>query len=122
MSTNHSIPLTQAVEMTATFRANRNTILDSQYRNEDVLPLCETFTRSSIEGLLAQQGCEGFRIYYGMDENLKIHAILVGVNGNNADILPLQNSLTEQDPEGTILEDGQRCPPYCPAASPLNTD
>lgn len=122
MSTNHSIPLTQAVGMTATFRANRNTILDSEYRNEDVLPLCETFTKSSIEGLLAQQGCEGFRIYYGMDENLKIHAILVGVNGNNADILPLQNSLTEEDPEGTILEDGQRCPPYCPAASPLNTD
>ena len=122
MSTNHSISLSQAVEMTARFRSNRNTVLETEYQNEDILPLCETFSKSSIEGLLAQEGCEGFRIYYGMDENLKIHAILVAVNGNNADILPLQNALTEQDPEGTILEDGQRCPPYCPPSSPLNTD
>lgn len=121
MSTTHIIPLATAVEMTARFRNNQNNILKPGYQNANIIPVCETFTRSAVQALLSQSGCEALRIYYGMDENLKIHAILVGVNDNNADILPAQNSLSESS-EGVILEDGQRCPPSCPPDSPLNTD
>jgi hypothetical protein len=111
----HNIPLETAVEMTTRFRDNRNSILQETYQNEDILPLCETFSKSAIEDLLSQDGCDGFRIYYGMDENLKIHAILVGVNGDDEDILEIEEA------EGVILEDGQRCPPSCPPTSPLNS-
>jgi hypothetical protein len=55
-----------------------------------------------------------------MDENLLVHAILVGVNENNEDILPAETSsltTTEDDP---IMEQSIRCPPDCPPASPLN--
>lgn len=107
--------------MTTRFRSNKNTVLATAYQNQDVIPNCETFDKESIESVLQQDGCTGFRIYYGMDENLKIHAILVGVNDNGADILPVENSLLEEDPTGVILEEGQRCPPYCPPTSPLNT-
>lgn len=121
MSSNHQIPLSTAIEMTERFRSNRNNILAAAYNDLDLLPLCETFSKSAVDTILEQAGCEGLRIYYGMDENLKIHAILVGVNGNNADILPMESALTT-DPPGTILEDGQRCPPFCPPTSPLNDD
>jgi hypothetical protein len=114
----HDISLAAAIEMTASFRDNRNSILQENYQDQNILPLCETFSKSAIEDVLSQDGCEGFRIYYGMDENLKIHAILVGVNDENEDILP--SEIEETD--GVILEDGQRCPPSCPPASPLNSD
>lgn len=122
MSQTHFISLDTAVAMTARFRANRNNVLKPEYHNSDIVANCETFSKSAVETLLQQTGCTGFRIYYGMDEDLKIHAILVGVNSNDADILPLQGGLVAEDPDGTILEEGQRCPPYCPPTSPLNTD
>jgi hypothetical protein len=122
MSTTHVISLSTAIAMTSRFRNNKNTILSSSYQNQDVIPNCETFDKESIETVLNQEGCVAFRVYYGMDENLKIHAILVGVNGNGADILPVESSLLEEEPEGVILEEGQRCPPYCPPTSPLNDD
>jgi hypothetical protein len=114
----HDISLAEAIEMTARFRDNRNSILGETYQEQNILPICETFSKSAIEDVLSQDGCEGFRIYYGMDENLKIHAILVGVNDENEDILPSEIEETG----GVILEDGQRCPPSCPPASPLNSD
>jgi hypothetical protein len=114
MSTTHSISLEQAAEMTSRFRSNRNTILSEEYRDGDIIANCETFDREAIEDVIEQEGCTRFRIYYGMDEELKIHAILVGVNDNDADILPEGNEV--------LREEGQRCPPYCPISSPLNQD
>ncbi|MFT3982225.1 MAG: hypothetical protein QM687_17275 [Ferruginibacter sp.] len=113
----HFISLQTAIDMTSRYRSNSELILDSAYRGRAIFPLNETFHRDAIESLLAIEGCAAVRIYYGMDETEKVHAVLVPVNENNEDILPF--SKTNTDP--AIVEVGQRCPPSCPPQSELNT-
>jgi hypothetical protein len=125
VSENNRIAFSDAIEMTKRFRNNREEILDIDERGKDILALNETFDKADIEQLMQQQDCTGFRIYYGMDTNLKVHAILVGVDNNGADILP--EAVYNGQPgtvtnSGELLEDAIRCPPACPPASPLNQD
>jgi hypothetical protein len=106
----HFITLAEARLMTATFKARKDSILDPIFQNMDILANCETFDRTAIDALLAQAGCTQLRIYYGMDTNLQVHAILVGVDANDDDILPTDpNAPSEQ-----IVEVGLRCPQICP--------
>lgn len=120
---NHFIPLDQAKQMTGLYRQNRESILKPELQGQDLLSICETFDAASFRTVLEQQGCESLRIYYGMSDDKKVHAIIVGVNANNEDILPTVasgsgNTTTE---ESGILEVGIQCPPACPPESPLNT-
>ncbi|WP_207491800.1 hypothetical protein [Aridibaculum aurantiacum] len=117
----HLIPFEQAIAMTQTYRQQKDNILQEQYRKEALLPLCETFDKKSVEALLSQAGCESLRIYYGMQQDLSVHAILVGVDADGNDMLPaavLQGGDAENN--GELLEDAQRCPINCPSPSPLN--
>ncbi len=113
----HFISVATAATMTSTYRTERENILGTNFQNLDLLPLSETFNRNALDVLLAKSGCAGIRIYYGMDENLLVHAILVAVNEENEDILP-GSSLTEEE---DVAEIGQRCPVNCPPASELNS-
>lgn len=117
----HSISLELAIEMTTRFRNEKDNILLDQYRESDILPICETYDKDAVMKLLLQPSCESFRIYYGMDADLKLHAILVGADANGADILTglTEPSLSDEEP-GVLLEDGARCPHDCPPESPLN--
>ena len=115
----HFISLQTAIDMTTLYRTYRETILATNYQGSDILPLSETFSRGAIDALLATEGCAGLRIYNGMEENKKVHAILVPVNADGEDILPT-SSLTETD-EPVIIERSLRCPPSCPPPSDLNT-
>lgn len=117
----HFISLEKAVEMTARYRQNKETILAADFRNQNIIPNSETFNRAAMESLLAEKNCAGIRVYYSMDESLKVHAIFVGVTESNEDILPSQNTaLSGEEEEPVIVEEGQRCPDICPASSPLN--
>jgi hypothetical protein len=109
------ISLEDAVDMTTLYRQDKETILSSTYQNHNILPKCETFERDYFDDVLAQSGCVGIRIYYGMDENNKVHAIVVGVNGDDEDIIfpNTDNSL--------IIEEAKRCPDDCPPSSDLNS-
>ena len=126
-SQQHAIPLADAAAMTLRYRENKTLILQPQYPPE-ILALCETFNKDAIVALANQPLAVGIRIYYGMDENLLVHAILVGVDAQGADILPTTatSSATrkaaddDDDGDGGIEEDGIRCPPTCPPGSPLN--
>ena len=109
------ISLQDAIDMTTLFRQDREAVLATAYQNNDTLPKCETFDRSEIESLLAQQDCEALRIYYGMDSNNKVHAILVGVDSQDEDIL------TSLMSNPVILEQGRRCPTQCPPPSSMNS-
>lgn len=114
----HFISLTTAIEMTSRFRNYRESILKPEYQGQNVLPFSETFDRAAFDALLGEDGAKGLRIYFGMDDNLKIHTIIVGVNEDDEDILP-SLALVPTEEEPYILENGTRCPELCPTASPL---
>ena len=115
----HFISLETAIDMTTKYRNEHEIILAPEYRNQGVLPLSETFSRAALDAILAQNDCEGVRIYYGMDGDGKVHAILVGVTANNRDLLK-DNSLSKGPGGDIIVELAQRCPDLCPPDSPLN--
>lgn len=115
----HFISLQTGIDMTKAYRADRETILATGYQGKDILPLSETFSRDAIDALLAHSNCAGMRIYYGMDSNKLVHAVLVAVNSSNEDLLPASSLIEEDDP--VIIEVGMRCPPSCPPASDLNS-
>ena len=133
----HFIPLEKAKKMTALYRKER------EHKEKIILPLSETFDAESFRTLLNKPGCVSVRIYYGMDDEKRLHAILVGVNDKNEDMLTIAPNTTGtvDSASGTtagttgdssnttvndvtedldIMEDGQSCPPICPPASPLN--
>ncbi|MDB5196348.1 MAG: hypothetical protein JWP88_719 [Flaviaesturariibacter sp.] len=107
----HEISLDEAIKMTTLYRENKKAI-DPQ----SLLALSETFDRSALDRILAQGDCKKLRIYYGMDEKKGVHAILVGVNEKDEDILPKEG----MEGDGELAEDGRRCPNECPPESPLN--
>jgi hypothetical protein len=107
--------------MTTLYRAEKENILATAYRDQNILPLSETFDRAAIDAILIEDGCTAVRIYYGMSEDLLVHAILVGVNEDNEDILPPSgNLLSNETDDEVIVEQGIRCPPDCAPSSPLN--
>jgi len=105
----HYITLSQAKEMTARFRSNSTTVLKDDYATIDIIANSETFSIDAFQSFISNPDCKGIRIYSGMDTDLKVHSILVGVDVNGEDILP-----PVDDDEIKILEEGKRCPPYCP--------
>lgn len=114
------ISLEKAVEMTSLYRQEKENILANDYRNQNILAISETFDRGVLDTLLAKPGCASIRIYYGMDETLKVHAILVPVNESNEDILPVVPAGNELMEGSDIGEQAYRCPEQCPPPSPLN--
>jgi hypothetical protein len=111
---NHEISLQAAVDLTSRFRDLRPSVLNPLYVGKDIVPNSETFDRAAIEALLGQADCQQVRIYYGMSPDLKIHAVLVGVDSNGRDILP------DNSADAVIVENALRCPTDCPPASVLN--
>lgn len=111
--TNHRISLSAAIDLTKRYRNNRPA----------TLPICETFEADTIISLLSESGCKYLRIYYGMDSNNDVHAILVGADEQNTDLLPATDSESDLEAAGEnqILEDGYRCPRNCPPPSKLNS-
>ncbi len=107
---NHRISLQEAINMTALYRENRPANF----------PICETFPVEAISWLTGNPDCAFLRIYYGMKEDMLVHAILVAADSNGNDLLPLSNRSLENDDDNGILEDSIRCPNTCPPDSPLN--
>lgn len=99
----HQISLQETIEMTARYQADIPTGMVNS----------EMFSKESVLALISQPGCASLRIYYGKQKNGTIHAILVGVDENGADMVQTSD---------LILEEGYRCPPFCPTPpSPLNS-
>lgn len=115
---NQLISLQQAQQMTSRYRKEQEMILGVPYKGQNILPISESFDVAAFKTVLNQPGCKSLRIYYGMSEDLKVHAIIVGVNEKNEDILPAEGVNLADPP---IIEEGIRCPPVCPSASPLNS-
>lgn len=105
------ISVNDGATMTTSYRESRSGILAAGVP-VDVLPICETFAKADIQTLLDHQDCESLRIYPGRDQDGKIIFVLVGVNGNDEDIL---------DNDYAVLDRAKRCPYICPPSSPLNS-
>lgn len=126
----HFISLEKAKTMTALYRREKDNVVANEHRGKGTLSLSETFDAECFRAVLSKPECTGIRIYYGMDDLLKVHAIVVGVNSNNEDILPLmQNTastidttitVSTDDDDTGIIEEGISCPPGCPPPSALN--
>ena len=122
----HFISLDKAKKMTALYRKEKDNVVTKEHQEKKTLPLCETFDAEPFRIVLNKPGCLGIRIYYSMDDEKKIHLIIVGVNDKDEDILPDEQSTTNvlsdtATTNQTIIEDGQACPPICPPSSPLNS-
>jgi hypothetical protein len=113
MPTNHLISLAEAEEMTKHYRNMNEEILAGPYKNKQILPICETFSREAFDKILLQVGCEKIRIYWGMDETDLVRLVIVGVNAQDQDMLPANDPV--------IMEAGTRCPLQCPPVSALNS-
>ncbi|MBA4168434.1 MAG: hypothetical protein H0X41_12980 [Chitinophagaceae bacterium] len=112
MPPTHSITLQEAINMTKMYRDNKDTIVKPEYTN--LLPLSETFDKAAFEELTSETGCTSIRCYLGMDENLVVRLIFVGVTDKDEDILPPTAG-------ASIMENGEHCPPLCPGGGPLNS-
>ncbi len=117
------ITLEEALTMTAKYKKEKEIILKDDEKGKEILAFNETIDREQVLTVLNRVGCVSLRIYYGMDPEKKVHAILVGVDAEDRDILPPLTTegtslLTTQD--GYIIEDSRRCPPQCPTTSALN--
>lgn len=110
----HFIPLDEAKVMTARYRAEKENILAPEYRGQNILSICETFNRGEFDFVLAQQGCVGLRVYFGMTPDLKVKVIVVGVDADSKDILPSSSAMVAGDGGKGVVEYGRPCPEYCP--------
>ena len=98
--------------MTSLYRREKNNILNSEFRDREILPLSETFDAESFRVVLSNPECKSLRIYLGMNEDLKVRVITVGVNEKGEELL---------EGEQSILEEGATCPPLCPPPPPPPT-
>ena len=113
----HNITLAQFQAMKKAYADNKNSILQPPFQGDDILCISELFNIQPVKDLTAVDGCAGMRIWYGMDSDKKVHAMMVAVDQNGVDILPVDTSVklaVNSAGKPPILEDGQRCPPLCP--------
>jgi hypothetical protein len=105
------ISLEEGREMIIRYKETRDRMLNSEFP-QSILTLSETFEKTDLESLITQPGCDKIRAYIGMDADNNLRLVMVGVNNEDEDIL---NEGFE-----IIVENGHRCPPDCPPASPIN--
>jgi hypothetical protein len=114
----HYITLAQFELMKNAYSTNKETILADPYKGKNILCTSELFNIEAVKVLSAVVGCKGMRIYYGMDDGLLVHAMMVAVDSNGIDILPDSGATfangTTLAGGGVALEEGKRCPPDCP--------
>lgn len=109
-TTPHSISLSEAIELTSRFRANR----------PSNLALSETFDKNSVLAMLSVPDSAQMRIYLGEKANGEICSVLVAADAAGNDLLPPISSERDGEDDTLILEDAIRCPQLCPPPSPLN--
>jgi hypothetical protein len=84
--------------------------LTGKYRDENPNQrIAHFFGKDILEEILAQSGCEGIRMYYGIDENGNKELVLVGADSK-------ENDMTE-----FVVDLSNPCPPTCSKPNPLNS-
>ena len=71
--------------------------------------IASAVSKSIIIDILQQEGCEGIRFYYGINDDNTQVLIAVGVDSNGDDLY-----------KGLIADRFNHCPTNCSSPSPLN--
>jgi hypothetical protein len=88
--------------------------------------------KHQLDAILNQPGCEGIRVYYGLDEEGNRKLILVGIDVDENDIITetgITSFLRAAETDGGISEPSSAaiatelppCPPCCSIENPLNS-
>lgn len=78
------------------------------------------FDKKIVMDMLNEDKCEGLRVYNAMDDEGKLHFVLVGTDANGNNILPAGDEYGARtiqesaDGEPILVNDGRSCPPNCP--------
>jgi hypothetical protein len=97
----HNIPLPEAAELTANYRA----------ANPPGVVIGHYFGQEAINNILAQPGCVGIRIYYGQTTvGAEKKLVITGVDASENDMYT-----------GVLAEHGFPCPSVCSVNNPLNS-
>lgn len=113
----HRITLGRAYEMVARYQENMDKILNPNLEAEHVLAKSETFRKDALIDYLSKDMVHYVRIYYGMSENMQVHAIIVGADKDGNDILPkpiVPGQPPTGEDDGELFEEAVRCPTACP--------
>ena len=72
----------------------------------------EFFGFRRLSELLGQGKAIGVRIYYAKNDAGEDTLVLVAVSPEEKNLAPIEGNKTA----GMVLENGMKCPPYCPGA------
>ena len=70
----------------------------------------EFFGFRRLSELLGQEKAIGVRIYYAKDDAGVDRLVLVAVSPEEKNLAPIDGNIGA----GLVLEQGEKCPPYCP--------
>lgn len=115
------ISVTSAATLTSNFRSQKESMLIDGMRGSGTLPVCETFSKSTLDIIFSNTNCVALRIYLGMDSYSKVRLILAGVNSSNEDIVISSTDASNDTGVDCVVENGARCPSTCPPSSSLNS-
>ncbi|SNC67281.1 hypothetical protein SAMN06265337_1897 [Hymenobacter gelipurpurascens] len=112
--------LTQASQWTRNFR-NQN----------PGAPKGHCIKKSQLDAILGQPGCEGIRVYYGLDDAGNRKLVMVGIDADENDIISttttaaLRTASSDVESADTasvsVATDFPPCPPCCSIENPLNS-
>jgi hypothetical protein len=86
---------------------NKERPVDNPY-----FPKAYLLHRKQIDAILNTPNAVNIRIYFGMDEKMNNHLMMVGVDKEGNDLLPT-TSKTEGEGEGEVYNLALPCPPTC---------
>jgi hypothetical protein len=82
----------------------------------------ESFSKADLQAILAEDSCDGVRIYPALDKNGRIVLLIVGRNGRK-DLLPTPaRDSSGNRPIYYILRSEVPCPEVCPEGASLEED
>lgn len=99
------IPLPTARQWTANYRATiKPGETEAHYFGADI-----------IQRLLDEDGSVGIRMYYAIDDQGKKQLLLVGVDEDGNNLLPVEGAAKSTEDEGApiIVDQSFPCPPHC---------
>ncbi len=126
----HNISLERSDELIANFNKHRKALINDNLKEIDeqvgILPVCESFNANVIKRTLSQPGCEGLRIYLGLNDHYEVVFVLRGIDENGLDIkgpseiankslssdVMMATSFIQKTEYGYSLDDAQRVPPW----------